>query len=215
MTRTVRHLFPLFAFLILGSAVRAQKWEFGGEFGVGLSDSPAIANPNGSVQSGFRTSGAASLVWARNASQYFGGELRYTFRSGGPKLTSGSLLASSGGYSNVITYDLVLHLDSRESRMRPYIAVGTGIKIFSSSGQESPSQPLAYAAILIPGTQIEPLVSTGGGLKYLLKPGIQLRLDFRLHLSPLPNDLIRPTARSAIHGWTYDLVPMVGIGYTF
>lgn len=216
MARTIQHAFLRIGIMItLGPAALGQKWELGGEFGFGMSDSPAIANPSGSIQSGFRISGAASVVFAANSFQYVGGECRYTFRSGGPKLRSDGTQVSTDGYASVLTYDILLHLDPRESRVRPYFAAGSGLKIYTASARSSPTQPLAYAAILVPGTQVEPVISTGGGLKYLVKHGIQLRVDFRFHITPLPNDLIRPTGRSAIHGWTYDLLPMVGVSYAF
>jgi len=50
----------------------------------------------------------------------------------------------------------------------------------------------------------------------LLPKHIQLRVDFRLLMTPLPNEVIRPTGTSTrIHGWVYDFVPLAGISYVF
>ena len=216
MTKTTGHRLFLAGLAIAAcSAAKAQPWEFGAEIGLGASHDPAVTSPTASAQSGFRTKATASVVWAENPFQYIGGEFRYMYRWGGQKLTSNGTQASMDGYANVITYDLVIHLKSRESRVRPYVAGGSGIKIYTGSGQRSSPQPLSDIALLVPGTQIEPVISTGAGLKYLLRPGLQIRVDFRTHMTPLPNDLIRPVGRSAIHGWSYDFVPMVGVSYTF
>src|SRR5689334_21111640 len=201
MTRMVAHGFLVFGLAVAACRAAEAQWDFGAEIGIGTSHDPSLTSPGGSAQSGFRTMATASVVWAENPYQYIGGEFRYMFRWGGPKLTSNGTQASMDGYANVITYDLLVHLKSRESRVRPYVAAGSGIKIYTGTAQRFSSQPLSDIAVLVPGTQVEPVISTGGGLKYLLRPGLQIRLDFRTHMTPLPNDLIRPTGRSVIHGW--------------
>src|SRR5947207_8556076 len=96
-----------YPFLVIGlvlavcSAAKAQPWEFGAGFGLGASHDPAITSPTASAQSAFRTKAAASIVWAENPFQYFGGEFRYMFRWGGPKLTANGTQASMDGYANV------------------------------------------------------------------------------------------------------------------
>jgi len=34
-------------------------------------------------------------------------------------------------------------------------------------------------------------------------------------MTPLPNELFRPTGLSAIRGWVFDFVPQVGVSYLF
>ena len=119
------------------------------------------------------------------------------------------------GYTNSITYDFLFHMTPRESAVRPFVAAGAGIKVYTGSRRDM-TQPLAGLAVLRPVTQVEPDISVGGGLKYLLPRHIQLRVDFRLLMTPLPNEVIRPTGTSTrIHGWVYDFVPLVGISYVF
>jgi hypothetical protein len=206
----------VFGFLTVAcSLAQAQPWEFGAGFGFGTSHDPNISSPTASAQSDFRTKAALSVIWAENPYQYLGGEFRYTFRWGGPKLTANGTQASMDGYANVLTYDILIHMKPRESRVRPYIAGGAGIKIYTASSQEFANQPLSDIALLRPGTQVEPVISAGGGIKYLLTTGLQLRVDFRTHMTPLPNDLIHPVGKSVIHGWTYDFLPMLGVSYVF
>ena len=215
MIRTKRSVLRFGFVIAVCSAARAQPWEIGAGFGLGASHDPAITSPTASAQSGFRTQAAASVFWAENPYQYIGGEFRYMFRWGGPKLTSGGMQSSMSGYANVLAYDIVIHMKSRESGIRPYVAGGAGVKIYTATDPRASSQPLADIALLRTGTQVEPAISAGAGIKCLIRSGVQLRIDFRTYMTPLPNDLIRPVGRSLIHGWSYDFVPMVGVAYVF
>ncbi len=214
MITTMRlFLAPVFAIALCSTAV-AQSWEFGAGFGLGVSHDPAVTGPTGSAQSGFRSQATASVILGDDAYQYISGEFRYLFRWGGPSLTSNGTQTSMNGYSNIITYDILIHMKSRESGIRPYVAGGAGIKIYTASSPQA-VQPVSDLALLRTGTQVEPAISAGAGLKYLLRPGMRLRIDFRTYLTPLPNDLIRPVGKSVIHGWSYDFVPMLGVSYVF
>ena len=216
MIQMAHFIFTAFGLIISFSSIsEAQQWELGGELGLGASHDPAITNPTGSAQTGFRVRPTASVVWAENLYEYFSGEFRYMFRWGGPKLTSGGTQASMDGYANVITYEILAHLGPRESRIRPFVAGGAGIKIYTGVNQQPTNQPLADFALLRPVTQVEPAVSAGAGLKYALGRDVQFRIDFRTYITPLPNDLIRPVGKSVIHGWSLDFAPMVGISYVF
>ncbi len=216
MTRNMRNRIFLFGLVVaVSSTMAAQPWEFGGEFGLGISHDPTVSGPTASAASGFPVKAAASVVFGENPYHYIGGEFRYMFRWGGPHLTSNGTQGSMNGYANVLTYDILIHLTSKESRLRPYVAGGAGIKIYTGSSQRTSSQQLTDIALMIPGTQIEPAISAGAGVKYLIAPGVLLRLDFRTHMTPLPNDLIRPVGKAMIRGWTYDFVPMVGVSYVF
>jgi len=43
----------------------------------------------------------------------------------------------------------------------------------------------------------------------------QFRVDFRIYFTPTPNDVIRATGPSVIHGWLLELVPAAGFSYVF
>lgn len=66
-----------------------------------------------------------------------------------------------------------------------------------------------------PVNQVERAISVGGGVKFLMPKRVQLRIDFRAYMTPLPNQLFRPVGLSVIHGWLYDFVPLGGISYLF
>jgi hypothetical protein len=99
--------------------------------------------------------------------------------------------------------------------LRPVVAGGAGIKIYTSTGVHSENQPLSGFALLTPHTQVEPAISAGGGLKYRFGRHAQARVDFRTYFSPLRNKIFKTQGVSSVHGWVYDFVPMAGISYVF
>jgi hypothetical protein len=69
--------------------------------------------------------------------------------------------------------------------------------------------------LLRPVNQVEPAISVGGGMKFRMPKRTQLRVDFRVYMTPLPDQLFRPIGPSVIRGWLYDFVPLGGISYVF
>jgi hypothetical protein len=196
-------------------ACLAQQWELGATGGFGWYVNPSIANAFGSAKAGFPAKGAIGAVFGNDMHDYVGGEIRYLLRFGGPELRSGGLQANLTGYTNLVVYDLLIHLRPRDENLRPFVAGGAGIKVFTGTGFASLDQPLSGFALLMPTTQVEPAISAGGGLKYRFTRHAQARIDFRTYFSPLPHDIFRTLGFSAVHGWTYDFVPMAGISYVF
>jgi hypothetical protein len=120
------------------------------------------------------------------------------------------------GYSNLVTYDLVVYPLRSESGFRPYLAGGAGVKAYTSTGFSIvPQPPTAGLGFLRQITQAEPAISVGGGLKYLFVKHGQFRIDFRTYFTPTPNDVIRPAGLSVTHGWLTEFVPTAGISYIF
>lgn len=208
----------LFSFILaiaLSSACLGQEWELGGVGGYGWYYNPTIRNPATSGRGGFPPRAALGVVLTENLYEYISGEFRYLFRFGGPQLQANGITESAHGYTNAITYDIVFHMRPRESNLRPFISTGAGIKVYTASGIREEPQPLIGLALLTPVTQVEPAIGVGGGLKYMLHKNVQLRLDIRTYLTPLPNEVIRPRGTSVVHGWIYDFVPLAGISYVF
>jgi len=207
-----------FTFAVTMSFVcQAQPWELGAIGGYGWYHDSTITNANGSAQSGFPAKAAFGVTLTQNMYAYVGGEIRYLFRFGGPVLKSSGIEANLDGHTNLVTYDFLFYTSSKESGIRPYIAAGAGIKVYTGLGPRflGLSQPLANLALLRPVNQVEPAISVGGGMKFLLPKRTQLRVDFRAYMTPLPDQLFRPIGPSVIRGWLYDFVPLGGISYAF
>jgi len=195
----------------------AQQWEVGAAAGYGFYNNATIGNPVAglSASAGFHSGFASGAFFAENMYEHVGGELRYLFLWGAPELQFQDIRATMRGYTNLVVYDVLVHMTSRDSKLRPFLAGGAGIKVFTGTGTQFVTQPLQQFAVLLPHTEVEPAVSVGGGLKYRAGRHVLLRADFRTYMSPLPNHLFRTARFNEIRGWVYNFVPQVGIGYTF
>src|SRR6185312_13964242 len=99
--------------------------------------------------------------------------------------------------------------------IRPYVAAGAGIKVFTGPDHPDFHQPLQDFAFIGRGSHVEPLISLGAGVKYRVHKSVQLRLDFRTYMSPTPDGIFRTAFRSDIHGWLFDFTPTLGVSYLF
>lgn len=199
------------------SACLAQDWELGANGGFGWYIYPTITNAAGSVQAGVSAKGAIGVTLTENMYPHIGGEIHYLFRFGGPQLKADGTQANMSGHTNVITYDFLFYTSSRESTIRPFVSGGAGIKVYTGTGERfpDPNQPLINFALLRPVTQVEPAISVGGGVKFQLPKHVQLRIELRTLMTPLPDHVFRPTGKATIRGWLYDLEPLAGVSYVF
>jgi hypothetical protein len=203
--------------LAIINSCAAQDWEVSAALGGSAYSGAGIGNPvlGATANASFRPGFVLGAVVGDNRFDYVSGELRYLFFWGSPELNFQGTRATINGYTNLVVYDLLVHMRSRDSKVRPFVAGGVGARIFTATGAQPLTQPLQQFALLRPLTQVKPAVSVGGGLKYLVARHTELRFDFRTYMSPLPNRVFRPTDVSAIRGWIYNFVPQVGIGYMF
>jgi opacity protein-like surface antigen len=203
--------------ITISSVCLAQPWELGASGGYGWYHDPSIVNTSGSAQAGIPARAAFGVTFTQNMYNHVGGEIRYLFRFGGPELKSSGIESNLDGHTNIVTYDFLFYTSSTESSIRPYVAGGAGIKVYTGLGPRflSVDQPLANFALLRPVTQVEPAISVGAGVKFFVHKRVQLRVDFRAYMTPLPDQLFRPVGPSLIRGWLYDFVPLAGISYVF
>ena len=86
---------------------------------------------------------------------------------------------------------------------------------FTGTGKEQVFQPLSNIALLTKTSEVKPLVSVGGGVKFSLSPSVQLRLEVHDFLTPFPKNVIAPAPGSTVGGWLQDFVVMAGLSFTF
>jgi len=202
-------------FLVLSYSCVAQNWEIGGAGGTGIYRNASVANPAGSAEIGFATQWAGGVVIGENLYRRLGGEFRYTFRDGDLRLQNGGQEASMEGRAHALHYDLLMHATPREAKVRPFGALGGGIKVYQGTGKEAAFQPLSSFALLTKTDQGEPLLSFGGGVKVWLSRHATVRVDVRDYVTPTPERLFAPRAGGKINGWLHDVVPLVGLSYVF
>jgi len=195
----------------------AQEWEVGAAGGYGWYDNTTISNPTLGVSASarFHSGAAVGAFFGQNMYQYVGGELRYLYLWGAPELQFQNTRATMHGNTNLVVYDFLFHLKSRDSKVRPFFAAGAGIKVFTGSSTQFFTQPLQEFAVLAPHRQVEAAVSVGGGIKYVPGKHVLVRADFRTYMSPLPDRLFVIRRFNDIRGWVFNFVPQVGVGYTF
>jgi hypothetical protein len=138
------------------------------------------------------------------------------YQWGGPEIEGNGVRTSMRGYSNLIAYDFLLYPVRSESGLRPYLAGGAGIKVYTGTDIPFVGQgPTANLALLRPETQVEPAISVGGGLKYHLIKHLQFRIEVHAYFSPAPSHVIRPVRYAEIRGWLNEVVPNAGFSYVF
>ena len=203
------------ALAAVAPAARAQKWEFGGGFGGGFYTSQDVTSPGGSVSAKIQSNMAGSVWLGQNGRGHLGGEVRYDYQAGDLELKQGSTQPTFGANTHALHYDFLLHFSDPDAAVRPFVAVGGGIKIYRGTGTEVAFQPLSNFALLTKDQDLTGLVSVGAGLKVKLAPHLQLRLDVHDYLTPFPNKVIAPAAGAKVGGWLQDIVPMGGIAFVF
>ena len=212
MSNRVRFFWALF---LTAGVCQAQSWSAGVAGGFGFYRDATITNGTDSAKAGFGPRFAVGAVLGENVGQYFGGELRYTFRDGDSELKSGGQKVNMDAAAHALHYDFLLYATPRRSRFRPYAAGGAGIKYYTATGREYVVQPLSNFAFLTHANEVKALISFGGGVKFALGEHWQVRADFRDYATPFPEKLFAPAPGAKIHGWLQDFVPMAGVDWTF
>src|SRR5580700_3680010 len=196
----------LLQMLLVSSAVltplaMAQSWEVGGGVGGGFYTSQTVSSPYGSASAKIQT-GLAGSAWLGNTWQgRWSGELRYDYQMGDLALSSGGTTATFGAHTQQFHYDILWHATSSESRIRPYVAAGAGVKLYQGTGTQMAYQPLSNIALLTQQQDLTALVSAGAGVKFQLSQHVQIRLDVHDYLTPFPKNVMTPNNGGKVGGW--------------
>lgn len=181
----------------------------GGAFLRGLPIQGAPAN----TSAGFQPGAVGGVLFGQDLYSHWSGEIRYLFEQRNLRVVSGGKSASFAGQAHVLSYDLIYHTRSREERVRPYLAVGGGMKLFRGTGEEEAYRPLMEYAYLTRTQQLKPMLSVGGGVKWAVGKRMALHIDFRDQITPFPRKLIAPAPGMTLQGWLHDFVPTVGLSW--
>jgi hypothetical protein len=186
-----------------------------GGFGTATSTTATVGGSSASV--GFQPGpGVGALVgdnWGKN--KIFGGEVRYLLLFDNLKISQGNTQATMSGHSHLIHYDVLLHARPPHSPVRPFLAVGGGARVIEGTGTPQVYQPLSQYALLTQTSEIVPLISAGGGVKFRLGPSVNLRAEIRDYISPHPSNVITASPGATLHGWIHEIVSMAALTYTF
>jgi hypothetical protein len=204
----------VFAAALIAVPALAQKYEFGVHGGGSMYQSKQISNSRGTADAGFSPGWAAGFTLGHNMYSHVGGEIRYSYLHNTMKLDSGGTSARFGGEAHAIHYDFLLHTSDTSSSVRPYVAVGGGVKMFRGTGTEQAFQPLSNIAVLTKTQEPMGLASVGGGVKVKMSDKMWFRFDVHDYLTPFPKKVITPIAGGA-SGWLNNIVTTAGLTFTF
>jgi len=213
----MKHFLPLPFFVVLATApaLFAQNWEVGVGGGGSFYTSQTFTNPVGNASAKLASGFIVSAWLGNNGNKLFGGELRYDYEQDSLKLSSSGTSVNFGAHTNALHYDFLLHFTPKEARISPFIGAGAGVKLYTGTGTEQAFQPLSNIALLTKTSQLKPLISIGGGVKFTLANNVQLRVEAHDFLTPFPQNVIAPALGSKVGGWLSDFVAMAGLSFAF
>lgn len=198
----------------LAPVAMAQRWEVGGGAGGGFYTSQDVSLDGASAAAKIDTNVQGSAWLGNNGPNKWGGELRFDYQLGDLALNGGGQSASFAARSYAFHYDVLWHFTPNGSKIRPYVALGAGVKIYQGTGAPTAYQPLYQFALLSPTQDLTPLVSGGAGVKVQLASHMQLRFEVHDYATPFPKQVIMPNSGAKVGGWLMDFVPSVGLSYT-
>lgn len=200
--------------LLLASLAPAQPYTLGGDIGYGWYRDGTIYGPGATAEAGIRNRFAAGAVFTDDMYEHISGEARYLYQDGHPFLSSGGQKGDIQGQSHAITYELLFHLKPQESRWRPFLEVGAGIKGYLIAGPAA-EQPAPNLATLNNVDEWKLVIPVGGGVSYRLANHVILRVDFLDYLTQFPKKQIMPAGNNTARGIFQQFTPLFGVGYQF
>jgi hypothetical protein len=206
--------FVLAAVLAAGSAL-GQEWEVGAIGGYGFSRDLTVKAAAGSANAGFANGGVIGAFGGNDMYNRWSGKARFLYRYSDLRLSSGGTKVGFSGNTQIFHGDFLWHSRSRESRIRPFIAFGAGMKVMRGTGIESAGQPLGRFAALTSTWEAVPVADVGGGVKVNLRSSVRLRAEVRDYISPPPEKVIAAVPGGSLDGWLNDIMALVAISYTW
>jgi hypothetical protein len=183
--------------------------------GGGFYNSASVKSPAGEGNVGFKNSVAAGAYLGSNMYKFLGGELRYEYLPGDLKVSSGGTEATFNGEAHAIHYDFLLHFAPTETKIRPFVSAGGGVKVYRGTSAATVTQPLQGLALLTNTHETKGLGSVGVGLKAQASRRFGLRFEVRDLITPFPRQVIAEAPGAKISGLLHDIVVMGGIAITF
>jgi hypothetical protein len=202
-----------FCLLLAIGAVHAQNREVGVLGGGAFLPGVSVQGAPAPVSAGLEPGAVAGAFFGQDLYSHWSGEIRYLFELRNLRFSSGGTAVSFSGRAHVLQYELQYHLRPRSERVRPFLAVGGGMKLFQGTGKENAYQPLMQYAWLTRTEELKPLLTIGAGLKFYVARRMILHVDLRDQITGFPSKVIAPAPGMAIKGWLHDFVPTVGLSW--
>ena len=114
--------------ILWASVCFGQQYEIGASIGYGVYRNATVYAPAGTATAGFTNRFTAGAVLGEDLYEHISGELRYLYQDGDSFVSGAGAKANVQGQSHAVHYDLLFHIFDRDARLRPYFAIGGGIK---------------------------------------------------------------------------------------
>jgi hypothetical protein len=203
------------ALVLFVAAASAQSWEIGAAVGNGSYRNASITSPAGTAQAGIGDGIAPSAVVCDDMYNHVSGEFRYLYQAGEPFLSVGGAKGQMTGKSHTFVYDTLIHLLGRDSRLRPFLAAGVGVKGYMATGPAPSPEPYPKVALLLANNQWVLVGSVGGGVKFKVHEHILLRFDLRDYVTQFPKKQLSPVSGATASGLLQQITPMGGVSFVF
>lgn len=211
----MRNRFAVGAALAFSCCATAQVWEMGALGGYGFTDNVTVKNGTNSATAGLKSGPMFGFVAGSNDYNRFAGEASYIYRYSDLKLSGAGSDVSFGGHTQFVDFRFLVHFADREQRLRPFVAIGGGVAVYTGTGQESAGQPLNTLAALTHTQETKPMLSAAAGVKYRVSRHVMIRGEFRDYVTPFPDSVIAPAPGAAAGGWLHNFCPLFGVVGTF
>ena len=200
--------------LSMTPAALGQRWEVGAGGGASFYNSKTVTGPDGSVDARLKP-GFGFNAYLGQIGNRLGGEIGYTLLLQDFELSSGGKSYALGGRSQSIHYDLSFYFNKKTARIRPYLLAGGGMRQYTATGSPEAMQPFMRTVVLTNTSEWQPLVTTGGGIRFTVNQHVQLRTEVRVFLTQSAGKVITPVNGTSLGGWFYNIVPMVNLSYVW
>ena len=201
--------------ILFAGAAFGQQYEIGANVGYGFYRNGTIYLASTTAQAGIRNRFAAGIILGDEFSNYVSAEFRYLYHDGHPFLQAPGVKSDIQGQSDALTVEFLFHFKTREHRLRPFLAGGSGAKEYVIAGPEPFPQPIPQIASLTANDVWKVVFSVGGGVKFRLLPHMLLRAEFRDYLTTFPRQQIVSALHNTARGVFEQFTPLFGASYTF
>ncbi|MBI5085748.1 MAG: hypothetical protein HZB13_14255 [Acidobacteria bacterium] len=191
-----------------------QKWEVGAGGGASIYKSSQITGRTATVDAKFKP-GYGFTGYVGQLGNRVGGEIRYSFFSNEMELSGGGKNFTMGGRSQAIHYDVLLYFNKRESKTRPYLLAGGGVKQYTGTGNAVPLQPFISTAVLTNTSEWKPMITAGAGVRFAMGAKTHLRIEVLSYMTQAPKNVITPVNGAALDGWFLSFAPVFSVSYVW
>jgi outer membrane protein W len=200
--------------LFAGPAL-AQRFQLGADIGYGLYRNGTIYSSSGALTAGIRNRFAAGLILGYDFSRYVSVEFDYLYHDGHPFLQGPGIRTDIQGQAQILTPELLFHFRARESRWRPFLEGGAGLKGYIIAGPAPYPQPAPDFALLTTNDVWKVVFSAGGGVACNIGAHMAVRGQFLDYLTTFPRQQIVPAPHNTARGIFEQFTPLFAISYRF